>query len=265
MGVQNHLVATQLGPSSLSELTTLLVCYLDESGTDKQSPVITIGGYIALASAWSNFEAKADSIFVTYGVQHLHGIAFQHRKPPFNTWTPIKRRTFLIELFDAVRRTVEFGVAFSVRKDAYLEAKKNYARNRNESAYGYAFRGAIDHILRDEVIRPAVNEHGATLSFVVENGCANREDIRRIFNVHKTHPSLASVMGRLDFAEKKSTIALQTADLMAYQSRRYVAECEVRGGNYAPMPDTLMIMTDRIFYRDAVATGFHPVKPATAA
>jgi hypothetical protein len=114
-------------------------------------------------------------------------------------------------------------------------------------------------------IRPAVTEHGATLSFVVENGCANGEDIRPIFNVHKAHPSLARVMGRLDFAEKKSTIALQTADFLAYQSRRYVAECEARRGDYAPMPDTLMIMTDRIFYRDAVATGFNPTKPATAA
>lgn len=243
----------------------MLVCYLDESGTDNQSPIVTVGGYIALASAWSQFEVTTRSIFNAYAVDHLHGIEFQHRKPPFNTWSPIKQRTFLIELFDAVRRTVEFGVTFSVRKDAYLQAKKTHRRNRNESAYGFAFRGALDHILRDEVIRPAIANHGAKLSFVVENGCANDQDVRRIFNSHKAHSALAGTIDRLDFAKKKSTIALQTADFLAYQSRRYVAECEALGGNYAPMPDTLTIMTDRIYYRDSVATGFYPTKPVIAA
>jgi hypothetical protein len=112
----------------------LLVSYLDESGTNEQSPIITIAGYIALVSAWARFEASTRSIFDAYGVRYLHGVDFQNRKPRFNTWSRIKQRTFVIELFDAVRRTVEFGVTFSVRKDAYLQAKRIHARNRNESA-----------------------------------------------------------------------------------------------------------------------------------
>src|SRR5258708_38205315 len=91
--------------------------------------------------------ASTRLIFNAYGVDYLHGVEFHHRKAPFNMWSPIKQRTFVIELFDIVRRTVEFGVSFSVRKDAYLHAKTTHARNRNESAYGYAFRGALDHIL----------------------------------------------------------------------------------------------------------------------
>ena len=71
-------------------MSPLFVCNLDESGTNKESPVVTIGGYIALASAWSDFELKARSIFDAYGVHHLHGVEFQHRKPPFNTWSPIR-------------------------------------------------------------------------------------------------------------------------------------------------------------------------------
>ena len=38
----------------------LLVCYLDESGTDKQSPIVTSGVYIALVSAWSDFAGSRD-------------------------------------------------------------------------------------------------------------------------------------------------------------------------------------------------------------
>ena len=173
----------------------LLVCNLDESGTNKQSPIVTIGGYIAVASAWSDFEVTARSIFNAYGLGYLHGVEFQNRKPPFNTWSPIKQRTFVTELFDVVRRTVEFGVTFSVRKDAYLQAKQVHGRNRNESAYGFAFRGALEHILHDEVVRLAISDYQARLSFVVESGCANQDDLRRIFEIHKAHPSLTSFMG----------------------------------------------------------------------
>ena len=246
-------------------MSPLFVCNLDESGTNKESPVVTIGGYIALASAWSDFELEARSIFDAYSVRYLHGVEFQNRKPPFNKWSPIKQRTFLIELFDAVRRTAKFGISFSVRNDAYLHAKKTHSRNRNESAYGYAFRCALENILRDEVIRLAIDEHCARLSFVVESGCANQGDVRRIFEELKAHPTLAGIMGGLDFADKKSTIALQIADFLAYQSRRYVAEREAVDGNYVPMSDVLTIMTDRTSHRGTVATGFHPTKPADAA
>ena len=58
-------------------------------------------------------------------------------------------------------------------------------------------------------------------------------------------------------------LEVSVADFLAYQSRRYVAECEALG-RHAPMPDVLEIMTDRIVYCDAVATGFYPAKPAGA-
>jgi len=69
-------------------MSPLFVCNLDESGTNKQSPIVTIGGYIAVASAWSSFEMTARSIFNAYGVGYLHGVEFQNRKLPFNIWVP---------------------------------------------------------------------------------------------------------------------------------------------------------------------------------
>jgi hypothetical protein len=242
-----------------------LVCCLDESGTHDQSPIVTTGGYIATASAWAKFESRASAIFSAYGVRYLHGVEFQNRKSPYRTWSPIKQRTFLTELFDAVRDAVEFGVTFSVRKSAYTQAKKEHGLAVNESGYGYAFRGALDLILRDEIVRDANAKLGVKLSFVLESGGPNEGDVRRIFNEHKENPALARMMGDLKVADKKSAIALQVSDFLAYQARRYVDACEAAGGAYPPMSETLSIMTDKIVYRDAVATGFHPTKPTIAA
>src|SRR5258706_18433 len=150
-----------------------LVCCLDESGAHYQSPIVTTGGYIATASAWAEFERRASAIFSAYGVRYLHGVEFQNRKSPYRTWSPIKQRTFLTELFDAVRDAVEFGVTFSVRKSAYTQAKKEHGLAVNESGYGYAFRGALDLILRDEIVRDANAKLGVKLSFVLESGGPN--------------------------------------------------------------------------------------------
>jgi hypothetical protein len=243
----------------------MLVCYLDESGTEKGSPIITVGGYVALESAWQSFERNVAQVFDSYGVRHLHGVEFEHRDDPYKRWCSIKQNTFVSELADALRQTVEFGVCFSVRKDAYVLAKNAHGLNRNESAYGFAFRGVFEHILRDQIVRDAIARLRASLSFVMESGCKNEQDVRRIFELNKAHPSLTKVMGNLAFALKNSTIALQMADFLAYQTRRYVAKCEANDGNYVPMSPTLEAMTDRIYYIDHVATGFYPTKPSTVA
>jgi hypothetical protein len=255
------------GTNTLSVTNPLgeLVCCLDESGTNDQSPIITTGGYVATAAAWAGFERRAGDVFCAYGLQYLHGVEFQNRKPPYNTWSPIKQRTFLIELFDIVRDTVEFGVTFSVRKSAYGQAKKDHGLAINESGYGFAFRSAVDLILRDEIVQEAIAKLGVKLSFVVESGCPNEGDVRRIFNQHKQHTDLAGIMGTLKVANKKAAIALQVSDFLAHQTRRYVDVCEAHGGAYQPMPDALSIMTNKIVYRDAVATGFYPTRPTIAA
>src|SRR5260370_37023061 len=90
-----------------------LVCYLDESGTHDQSPIVTTGGYIAAAPAWAQFESRASALYNAYGVQYLHGGEFQNRQLPYKTWSATQQRTFSIQLFDAVRATVEVAVPFS--------------------------------------------------------------------------------------------------------------------------------------------------------
>src|SRR5260370_3389677 len=131
--------------------------------------MVTTGGYIAAAPAWAKFESRASAIYNAYGVQYLHGVEFQNRKLPYKTWSAIKQRTFIIELFDAVRDTVEFGVTFSVRKSAYAQAKKDHGLATNESGYSFPFRAALDFILRDEIVRDATARLGVKLSFVLES------------------------------------------------------------------------------------------------
>ena len=52
----------------------MLVCYLDDSGTDRQNRLVTLAGYIAKEDQWSAFEAEVEPIFGRYGVKVLHTV-----------------------------------------------------------------------------------------------------------------------------------------------------------------------------------------------
>jgi hypothetical protein len=44
----------------------VLVAHLDDSGTDREAPVVTMAGYVSRLSQWSVFEADSDKIFSNY-------------------------------------------------------------------------------------------------------------------------------------------------------------------------------------------------------
>ena len=52
----------------------MLVCYLDDSGTDRRNRLVTLAGYIAKEDQWSAFETEVEPIFGRYGVKVLHTV-----------------------------------------------------------------------------------------------------------------------------------------------------------------------------------------------
>jgi hypothetical protein len=57
-----------------SGCTSLLVCYLDDSGKDPQNLATTLAGYVADESSWAEFEAEVEPLFTKYGVATLHAM-----------------------------------------------------------------------------------------------------------------------------------------------------------------------------------------------
>jgi len=63
------------------------------------------------------------------------------------------------------------------------------------------------------------------LSFVIESGNKNNEDVVRVFNGLKTQiPELR--LRSLSITSKSSSVALQMSDFLAFYSRRYVTKYE---------------------------------------
>jgi hypothetical protein len=195
----------------------VLVAYLDDSG-EANEPVITLAGLIGTADCWLEFEANARALFDELGLHYLHTVDLPHRRGPFKGWNTAETVGFAHAFFRLVECHVGFSVEFSVHKSRFKEAKKRNGLKSETSAMSMCFRGLLNRIIKDTGFQEVEKVRGVNLSFVIERGHANNEDIRHRFDeIKKMGPNR---FGSLIFEDKTKQIALQAADFIAFYSRR---------------------------------------------
>jgi hypothetical protein len=218
--------------SSLFTVTVLLVAYLDDSGTNKQSPVVTIAGYAAHSSEWAAFERESLAVLSRYEVPLLHTKEFHDRDGAFSEWTNIKKNTFAVELYQVAQRNVMIGASVSAQKRTYVLRGLETGYNQNTSAIGHCFNILVDRMLRSPVIGPHIRADG--ISFVVENGNKNNGDLKRIFELVRSIHKLEKELHSIRFADKSHCVAIQLADFLAFYSRRHAVKCDEAQASLVP-------------------------------
>ena len=61
----------------------MFVCYLDDSGKDRENPITTLAGYVAMEAAWIRFERNVEPVFKKFGVEVLHAVSLHNTKGDF--------------------------------------------------------------------------------------------------------------------------------------------------------------------------------------
>jgi Protein of unknown function (DUF3800) len=196
----------------------VIVCYLDDSG-EASEPIITMAGLVSTADLWLEFEECARGFFDDIGIRYLHTVDLHHRRGQFDGRTSHETATFANAFFRLVEDYAAFGVEFSVLKSRFRAAKEEYGLKGETSPLSMCFRGVLDVIVKDEGFRSAERyDPSIDLSFVVERGHVNNQDVLQHFNkIKEMDPKR---FGSLTFEDKKKRIALQAADFIAFYSRR---------------------------------------------
>ncbi len=194
-----------------------LVCYLDDSG-NKGDRIVTLAGYIAPAHNWLAFEMHARELFDTFELPYLHTVDLHGRRGKFRDWTRENTAKFANDFYRILDQHAYAGFEFSVLKPTFEVGKSVYNVEHQSSPLGFCLHGLVSRLVKDEGIKDALALPDVRLSFVVEKGNKNDNDIRRRFNnIKKQDPErFASIR----FEQKKEKIALQAADFLAYFSRR---------------------------------------------
>lgn len=198
----------------------MLVCYLDDSGTDS-GPIITMAGYVAHAEYWDAFEKAVEPLFEVAGVDCLNTKLLHNTKGCFEGWAFDQKRDFVDALYMVLRQTAIMGIAFSVTKAAYVEAKKRDGANHQISAYGFAMEAIYNLLITHERVGPLIREHG--LSVIVENGNKNNADLVRSHKVlcGKYPDEFPRLFPQISFVDKNACRAIQMADFLSFHFRRH--------------------------------------------
>ena len=233
-----------------------LVCYLDDSGTDKANPFVTMAGYVGTVDAWRAFENEARPLLNEFGVSVVHAKEFYSNDNEYEGWSIDKRCDFIRRINAVLAPRVGLAVSFSTLKGNFVESP-DPNRPRKQSPYGFCFQGLFEMLLRDDGFARTVKLPGVSISFVIEDGNPHNNEIQLNYERIKTeHKTALPFLGEMTIEKKASSIAIQMADLFAFFTRRQTIASERNSRVPVKNDRYLKILRQGIRDLGHAATGF---------
>lgn len=255
----------RLVPPSLlaGRWVVVLVCYLDDSGTDKGNRLVTIAGYAATDEQWRAFEAEVEPTFAKYGVDILHAVELEHSSGFFKGWTVLKKQSFVAQICGILLRHVPRGLSMSALKWKYKERAVESQRKRTVTPYTFCAGTLLNWVMTDLRLGKIANADGFSLIFECGNR-NNAEAQQYLQGLRPTFPDLDAAFRSISFVQKRQCRAIQMADLMAYYTRRHGAAMEIATPDEmvrlrdSPNDAMMKIIREGLAIRSQVATDFGP-------
>ena len=202
-------------------VVAVLYGYFDDSGTDDDSPVAVMAGYVAHMADWKKFERKSKELFGREGVEpFFRAKLFDHGQKQFKGWTQERKLMYARRWYGLANRYLMRGVSAAAVKSDFIAGRAKNAKIPAPSAQAYCLQMALIHLCGDGSVWAEIEKYG--LYLVVETSTPSidsgiRDNHNRIVGVNRLEKQLRSVA----FATKESSRALQIADYLAYYSHRF--------------------------------------------
>ena len=74
---------------------SMFTIYCDDSGTDQESRVAAVAGYIGKVAQWKAFQGKWRKALGEFGVKQRHRVESESFKGEFKEWNGTRRTKFL--------------------------------------------------------------------------------------------------------------------------------------------------------------------------
>jgi Protein of unknown function (DUF3800) len=194
--------------------------YLDESGTHDGSPLTVMGGVLARAEQWRDFEKKFTALQKRFGFRVWHTKKFKKKAGDFKGWTDEKCSDLYWSMGAISARGLTDIVALTL-DDASFEADYKAGgiprRARLDTKYGLCFRYCLVHFVQ-EVLKRQLRSRVPPLHIVLEAGHANFGDAERIFLEEKRLWVYAGnpILRTITKADKDDCGGLMLADFSAH-------------------------------------------------
>jgi Protein of unknown function (DUF3800) len=196
----------------------MFTAYYDDSGTAGDTLAVAVAGFVATDEQWSHFERNWNDSLRKFGISLLHMREFNHSLGEFSKFKNRKeeRQAFLTQLLSHIKVRAAYATGQAVLMNAYRKVNEIHALDYAFPPYALAGRTCIARINLWAGKRGIPKEQ---IQHVFEDGSAGKsklyECVLRDHNVEVT------------FRKKNECVALQAADLFAYEilaSNRFIFE-----------------------------------------
>lgn len=205
-----------------------LTAHIDDSGTDINSPIAVAAGWIAPDPQWKKFTREWGKAKRELGLDDFHMAHFinNNKKSEFadaNLWNDRRKRRVLLRLRSIINCRAAKGFAVGVNKKDYDDVIPAELRPyTGEYHYSYAVRaliGWIEQWRAEQGIKEPIKyvfdnmvkgSEKSEIELVFDNALHLDSDQKK----YGVHP------GCLSFCSRKQVFPLQSADMLAWTSRR---------------------------------------------
>jgi len=203
----------------------------DESLNDR---IFCISGYLAPASVWGEFEIKWKRALKEERLPYFHMADCEAREEEFKGISKLERARLQRKFIEIITSTQATAIAVGVHLKFY-DALADRIKKRGikySKAYFTAFVHQVDHLASRIAHLPPEEQIG----FVFDRQNEYQGRAKELYDSLLGHPELPfhSRLGPLGFADKTKVVPLQAADILAYESFRYLRDVTWNYRNKSP-------------------------------
>lgn len=210
-----------------SRLLMVLHAYFDESGTHDQAYAVSVGGYISTEDLWKRFEDEWRLAINCRGLEYFHARDFVNRRidddgNDYRDWgEDCVYDAYFRRLAGIIHNNTLGSISMSIPRKAYCDVFSEKGNSTTNDIYGLAVRAVcID-------TRKVASEFAKEpwVSYVFESGGPHQSAINREMNalVNDAEYNEYCRLHGFGFHDKKSFGALQAADVLVYETFRYMS------------------------------------------
>ena len=216
-----------------------LVAYFDAGLRFKPQRIFYIAGYVGRASQWRIFNRKWRKLLCENDLLFFRMADFVARVGPYEGWSDPKRLAVMKRIVALGSDGSRLRVAATLLPDDY-DRLPDEDRARIPDQYGLCLTacvGRIAAIFRAQGIKEPVD-------YVFESGDDGQGTVKaRLEEIFRSRASRTKyAFGSLNFAGKTDFPALQLADILAYETGRFVPV--VLGWDTSPVRQCFQAMLD---------------------
>ncbi|MBZ5588140.1 MAG: DUF3800 domain-containing protein [Acidobacteriia bacterium] len=213
-----HAIMEAAFPKSLrseKRLVMILEAYLDESGIDHGSKVVSVGALLATQGHWEAFSRVWRQALAEWGIREFKMADFVNGAGEFKGWSKIEKRRRFSRVVEMIKThdVAAFGVMLPT-KPYFSLAKEGLPRTLKD-AYQVAALVCMAKVVSHLVQQPREVE----IAYLLDGGAPGHGELDAVLHRIQLapHERAAYRMASYTFASSERFCPIQAADILAHE------------------------------------------------